>query len=339
MAKWKFNPETLLYEKFDEPGWQTALRVSVFVLGVIGLVCLNFWLYVSVFGWDLPKTAALKKENTEWKSKVDVMNRRIDMCEQIIGGIEDRDDDVYRAIYGLGEVATSIRLPGYDGLNRYSYLEDNGASADLIRTTRRLDNLEKRTYVQSMALDEVSGIAKHAGDMVSCVPAVPPILPASGTYNLSSPFGFRMDPVYGGGQYHTGQDIATHRGNPVYVTGDGTVELAEFQFNGYGNEVVVDHGYGYKTLYAHLNTIEVVAGMKLKRGDRIGTVGSSGKSTGTHLHYEVSYRGERVNPMQYMDMGMSVEEYRAMVRKRQEDSPFDKRSSTTELIRRRRDKK
>lgn len=339
MAKWKYNPETLLYEKFDEPAWQRAARVGVFVLGIIGVVCLNFWLYVSVFGWELPKTAALRKENTEWKSRLEVMNRRIDVCEQILGGIEDRDDDVYRAIYGLGELSSSIRLPGYDGINRYSFLESHGASSDLMRTTRRLDMLEKRTYIQSMALDEVGDIARQAGDMVSCVPSVPPILPAPGTFSLSSPFGFRTDPVYGGGEFHKGQDIATRRGNPVYATGDGVVELAEFQFNGYGNEVIINHGYGYKTLYAHLNTIEVVAGMKLKRGDRIGTVGSSGKSTGTHLHYEVFYRGNRVNPMQYMDMGMSVDEYREMVRKRREDSPYDKRSSTTELIRRRRDKK
>src|SRR5574344_704082 len=141
-------------------------------------------------------------------------------------------------------------------------------------------------------------------------------------------------PVYYAATPEGGQDFATKRGNPVYVTGGGVVEKANFQFNGYGNEIVVNHGYGYETRYAHLNTIEVTEGMKLQRGDRIGTVGATGKSTGSHLHYEVIYRGNRVNPLNYMDLSMPESEYRAMIEKRSAESPRGKMSSTTELLRR-----
>ena len=337
MAKWKYNPETLLYEIENEPVWRRRLSIAVSVLVVTGLVCFNFWLYLSVFGFDLPKTASLKSQNASWRAKVEVLDRRLDMCEQVLVGIEDRDDDVYRAIYGLNEVPVGMKMSGIGGANRYSALDSLGASSDLMNAARRTDNLVKRAYVRSMSLDEVGHLAVKAGDMVSCIPSVPPILPAPGTYRLTSHFGYRTDPVYGGGEFHQGIDLSTRRGNPVYCTGDGIVESAEFQFRGYGNEVVINHGYGYKTRFAHLSTIEVVPGMKVKRGYRIGSVGSSGKSTGTHLHYEVLYRGNRVNPLNYMDLDMPVDEYREMARKCMAESPYDKRSSTTELIRKRRD--
>lgn len=180
----------------------------------------------------------------------------------------------------------------------------------------RLDEVSDRVSKQLSSLGEVALVAKEAGDMVSHIPAVPPILPKKGSYNLSSPFGVRTDPVYGGLARHLGQDFASKVGNPVYVTGDGVVEKVDFKFNGYGNEVLVNHGFGYKTRYAHLNTVDVGVGQVLKRGDKIGEIGKSGKATGPHLHYEVLFKGNQINPMSFMDMEMPVEEYRAMVAKR-----------------------
>ena len=173
----------------------------------------------------------------------------------------------------------------------------------------RADALMKRVYVNSKSLDEVAQVAARSGDMMSCVPNVPPLLPEPGTFYLSSSFGYRTDPIYGDSRRHQGQDFASTIGNPVYATGDAVVEKTAFQSRGYGNEIILDHGYGYETRYAHLNTIEVAEGMKVHRGDRIGTLGNTGKSTGPHLHYEVLYMGARVNPMNYMDINMPVEEY------------------------------
>lgn len=336
MAKWVYNPETLLYEPQNESKGFKVLRICALIVIAPALVALYFWLYTSVFGFELPKTTLLRKQNAAYQAKLELLNRQMDIHEETLNGIEERNDHVYRSIYGLGDIPDAVKNSGFAGAGRYDYLDEYGANATLKATVRRLDALTKRAYVQSRALDDVGKLSKDAGDMVACVPSVPPILPEAGKYHLSSPFGHRTDPVYGGAEYHTGQDIATHRGNPVYATGDGVVEVADFNFRGYGNEVVIDHGYGYKSHYAHLNTIEVVAGMKVQRGDRIGSVGSSGKSTGSHLHYEVIYRGSCVNPMNFMDMDMPVDEYRAMVAGRVEESRLGKRTSTSEILNRRR---
>ena len=334
MAKYRYNPETLKYEARDESAALKALRIFLLVAGALALVYLYFWLYTSVFGFELPKTAILRRSNALWQARTEVLNRSLDQCEQTLEGIEERDDEVYRSIYGLSEVPDELKELGVDA-ERYSSEEWAGASSSLKQVMLRVDALSRRAYLQSKALDEVGLVARKAGDMVSCVPAVPPIIPDHGKFTMSSPFGFRTDPVYGTSAFHSGQDFAAQRGYPVFATGDGVVEKAEFKFTGYGNEIVIDHGYGYKSRYAHLNTMEVADGMKVTRGDKIGTVGNSGKSTGTHLHYEVEYKGEKVNPMNYMDINMPIDEYKSMVEQRSLESPNGKRSSTSTLIRKR----
>ena len=149
--------------------------------------------------------------------------------------------------------------------------------------------------------------------MASCIPAIPPVNPDKRKYRLSSTFGYRKDPFSGRSTFHKGVDFALKPGNPIYATGDGVVESVSFVFFGYGNSVLIDHGFGYKTRYAHLKSIGVVEGMKVKRGECIGESGNSGKSSGPHLHYEVIYKGRPVNPYNYYDLTMSPEEYSTMV--------------------------
>ena len=335
MPKFVLNPETLLYEVRNAPRYVKPLRIVLALLVGAGFVMLYFWLYTSVFHWDLPRTAMLKRQAAAWEARLEVLDSRLDLYERTLTGIEQRDDEVYRSIYGLGDIPEEVKSSGLGGVNRYAELDPLGTNSTLGWSVRRLDNLTKRAYIQSLALDEVGQISREAGDLISCVPSVPPLLPDASKVHLSSGFGYRTDPVYGGGEFHSGQDFATAKGTPVYATGDGVVVSASFQFSGYGNEVVIDHGYGYKTRYAHLNTIIVNEGMKIRRGEQIGTVGATGKVTGSHLHYEVVYQNDRVNPMHFMDFSMPLDEYRAMTDKRKEDSPVGKRSSTTELLRRR----
>lgn len=315
--RYVFNPITLQYEVREEPRYARPLRAVLIVLSVAGLCMLYFWLFTSVLGWDLPKTARLKKENAMWQSKIALAERQMDICEETLRGIEERDDFVYRSIFGLNVIPDEVKEaktdPGADPL------------------TARLNALTKRAYVQTMALDEVYGIAIDAGDMVSHIPAVPPILPKQGSYRMASPFGYRTDPVYGGTRFHAGQDFAADVGYPVYVTGDGVVEKVNYGFTGYGNEIIIDHGFGYKTRYAHLSRIDVAKGMKVLRGDQIGAVGKTGKATGPHLHYEVIYRGNAINPYSYMNLDMTVEEYIAMITRRREESG-PKTKSTLELL-------
>ena len=308
-----FNDRTLMYEIRKRSRMSQVFKsASIFALS-LGMAVLYFWLYTSVFGLELPKTVLLKKQNAEWCSKMEVMNRQLDGYEDALSALQMRDDDIYRSIFGMHEIPAEVRNAGFGGVNRYAYLDGMNPGSLLKSTTVRMDVLTKMSYVQSKSFDEVAQLSKRAGDMASCIPAIPPINPDKSKYRLSSSFGYRVDPVYGRSARHTGVDFAMKSGNPIYSTGDGVVESVKFEFFGYGNQVVIDHGFGYKTRYAHLKNIGVVEGMKVKRGECIGESGNSGKSTGPHLHYEVIYKGSPVNPSNYYDLSITPEEYAAMV--------------------------
>ena len=312
MPHYVYNPVTMLYDELHEPKNRRYFRIAGMVLVCLGCVCLYAWLYLDVLGWALPKTAILRKQHAKWEAKMELLDRQLDLYDQTLDGIESRDDDVYRSIFGLAEIPDEIKHAGFGGVNRYEYLDRFGANAGLKETIRRIDVLTKRTYVQSKALDEVLQISAHAGDMLSCVPSVPPLLPDKRKVHLSSSFGGRIDPVFGGYESHTGQDFAVDRGYPVYATGDGTVVYAKWQ-SGYGNLIEVDHGFGYVTRYAHLSSILVRKGQKICRGAEIGLVGSTGKSTGPHLHYEVIVQNKHVNPINYYFMDLDADQYDEMI--------------------------
>ena len=318
--KYSLNPETLMYELREVSKRTIFAKATLVFLGSVALAVLYFFLYTSVLGQESPKMAILRRNNARWVSRMEVLNRRLDGYESTLKALESRNDDIYRSIFGMSEIPDELRHSGIGGLNRYDYLADAQPGSPLRSTAVRLDHLTKESYVQSKSFDEVATLSRRAGDMASCIPAIPPFSPEKGKYTLSSPFGYRNDPLSGETRYHDGQDFAMKPGTPVYTTGDGVVEYVKFSFTGYGNEVLIDHGFGYKTRYAHMSIISVAEGMKLKRGDCIGESGNSGKSTGPHLHYEVLYRDERVNPMNYLDMDMSVKEYSEMVRKRGDET-------------------
>ena len=319
MRKYILNPETLLYEIKEASLRSKLLKWLLLLAGSLALSVLYLWVFTSVLGMDLPKTALLKAEKARWDARISLMNSRLDRYESNLDESRIRDDDIYRSIYGMNEIPMSVRTAGIGGVDRYSYLDGLESSNTLKNTVLRLDRITRMTYVQSKSFDEVADVSKRAGDMVSCIPAVPPIIPDPSKYTLTSPFGYRTDPFTGSSKLHTGVDLAMKPGNPVFATGDGVVEAVAFDFFGYGNCVDIDHGFGYKTRYAHLNTITVIEGMKVKRGEKIGESGQSGRASGPHLHYEVFYKGERVNPMNYFDLSMSKQEYVAMVESRNAD--------------------
>lgn len=308
-----FNPKTLSYEVKRRSRRSRLLRtVAMFALSV-GMAVLYFWLYTGVLGLELPKTVLLKKTNAEWRSKVEVLNRQLDEYDAALGALQMRDDNIYRAIFGMHEIPQEVRDAGFGGVNRYAHYDMLDKSAPLKKTAMRLDVLTKKTYVQSRSFDEVAQLSKRAGDMASCIPAIPPIVPDRGIYRVSSSFGYRSDPFTGRSKRHSGVDFALKPGNNVYATGDGVVEKVKFEFFGYGNQVLIDHGFGYKTRYAHLKSINVVEGMKVKRGECIGESGNSGRSSGPHLHYEVIYKDRQINPANYYDLTITPEEYSTMV--------------------------
>ena len=304
------DPETLTFE-VQEPTktewWSLPL------VGASGLVLfiLYMWICVSIGGVSLPKTAILRFQNSEWKARVDQMSMQLDQYEDMLSQLEIRDDRIYRSVYGMDEIPQNVRQAGFSGESRYADLQ----GTSLLDVTKRLDVLEKRLFIQSKSFDEVNHLQQTAGDMASHIPAIPPINTDRSTYRLSSPFGYRSDPFTGGSKRHTGMDFACKPGNPIYVTGDGIVTKVTTERKGYGFHVEVEHGFGYKTRYAHMSRIDVSLGQVLKRGDCIGLTGNTGRSSGPHLHYEVMYRKEYQNPALYLDMDISPEDYFTMVRK------------------------
>ena len=323
LDRYNLDLGALLYEDVKESRGHHAVRIAVFLAAGLLATLFYMWLWTSVFGLDLPKMAILKARNAAWQSKVELLERDMDVCEEALDGLDMRDENIYRSIFGMNPIPSDVLGP-VDAASRYAFLD---AAPTLKDAYARLDGLAGRTYVESRSYDEISGMSKKAGDMASCIPAIPPVNPDKRFYNLSSPFGTRIDPVYGGLRTHTGVDFAAKVGTPIYATGDGVIESVDFLFYGYGNTVVIDHGFGYKTMYAHMSTVNVVEGMHIKRGECIGGVGKSGKTTGAHLHYEVIYRGNKVNPANFYDLDMSPKEYSTMVRQKEEESPAVLRSS------------
>ena len=289
------------------------IRTMVMFAVSLVMAVFYFWIYTSVLGYELPKTVLLKKSNAQWSSRIEVLNSQLDRHDEALKMLQMRDDDIYRSIFGMNEIPSAVRNAGFGGVNRYEKYDLMDTDGLLKNTAIRLDRLTKKTYVQSRSFDEVALLSKRAGDMASCIPAIPPIVPDKRKYKLSSTFGYRSDPFSGRSTMHKGVDFSMKPGNPIYATGDGVVESVSFEFFGYGNSVLIDHGFGYKTRYAHLKSIGVVEGMPVKRGECIGQSGNTGKSSGPHLHYEVIYKGRPVNPYNYYDLDMTPQEYSTIV--------------------------
>ena len=311
--KYYFNPVTLLVELKGKKH-RLLKTLGVLAAGAV-LFVLSMWIHASVLGKDLPKTAVLRRRNTEWQSRLEQMAARLDRNEEVMSLLEVRDDRIYRSVYGMDEIPAAVRRAGIGGNNRYPQLDVLDRGHLLRQTALRLDILEKRAFVQSKSYDDIVSLAQVAGDKAAHVPAIPPMSTAPGTFQLSSPFGYRSDPITGASKMHNGMDFSCDPGNPIYATGDGTVILVESDFYGYGNHIEVDHGFGYVSRYSHLSDMFAYVGQKVSRGDCIALSGNSGRVTGPHLHYEIMYRSEFVNPAAYMDLDILPEDYESMVRK------------------------
>ncbi len=311
--RYVFNSKTLSYE-VKKRSRKSRLFKSLTLFAVsLGMAVFYFWLYAYVLDLELPKTALLKKKNAQWCSRVEMLNRKLDESSDALTSLQMRDDDIYRSIFGMNEIPSEVRNAGFGGVNRYAHYDDVDPNGLLKKTAVRIDVLTKKTFVQSKSFDEVAQLSRRAGEMASCIPAIPPMNPDPKKYRFTSQFGYRRDPFTGRSKRHTGVDFAMKPGNPIYSTGDGVVESVKFELFGYGNQVVIDHGFGYKTRYAHLKSVGVAEGMKVKRGECIGLSGNSGRSSGPHLHYEVLYRDSHVNPANYFDLSITPEEYATMV--------------------------
>lgn len=312
--RYEFNAETLAYEIHRIPLRKRFSRGFVLFLFSIAAFFGYYILYTQYLNLETPKAISLKQKSVELHSKLDLLNRRFEQNNMVLLELQMRDNNVYRPIFGMEEISQDVRNAGFGGVDRYAALANQGSSLFLIDIEKKMDVLYKKAFVQSRSYDEVAILAKRTGDMASCVPAIPPV--SLDRTKLSSYFGFRSDPFTRSPRMHTGVDLSGRKGEPIYSTGNGKVIDVSFNFFGYGNEVVVDHGFGYKTRYAHLSKVYVRVGDTVSRGDEIAAMGESGRSQGVHLHYEVLYRNNRVNPLNYYNQEIKKEEFQAMVKPR-----------------------
>lgn len=288
---------------------QRALSILRQLFVGMGLGAGFFLLLLWLLG--TPSEKALRIENSRMQAQYKVLSDRIDQALDVMQDLQQRDDNLYRVMLQADPVSDAIRMGGYGNTNRYQELM-NMANADLvINTTQKTDLLVKQVYIQSKSFDEVVEMCKNHDEMLKCIPAIQPVSNKN-LKQTASGFGVRIDPIYQTPKFHGGMDFSANPGTPVYVTGDGTVVSADWE-TGYGNTIEVDHGYGYHTRYAHLSEMDVRRGQRVQRGEVIGKVGSSGKSTGPHLHYEVVVKGQKVNPVNYYFMDLSAEDYDKMI--------------------------
>jgi murein DD-endopeptidase MepM/ murein hydrolase activator NlpD len=304
-VKYKFNPQSLDYEKI-ELNWKAKLKKALFYLASIAVFS-TVVIFIAFSLVDSPKEKKLKREISQYQLQYDVINKKLEMMSGVLENLEDRDDNVYRIVFEADPVPQSIREAGFGGVNRYDYLEGFENSEIIVKTYKKLDLLMRRMYVQSKSLDEVYEMAKKKDEMMQCIPAIWPT--SSEKTRIVSGFGYRIHPIFKTMRMHTGIDFAGPRGTPIYATGDGVIMEPKTGMSGYGIVIVIDHGYGYQSLYAHCSKRAVKTGQVVKRGDIIGYVGSTGLSSGPHCHYEVIRDGNKVNPINYIYNNMSPEEY------------------------------
>lgn len=310
-SKYKYNPDSLSYERI-RPSFKTRLVrfFSYFSILLFFAVAFNVF-YSSVF--DTPREKMLKRENGQLQLQYDRLNQKISNLETVLSDIEKRDDNIYRAIFNADPIPADIRDAGIGGVNRYEYLEGYDNSGLVIETARRLDQLTKAVYVQSKSYDEVVNMAMNRKEQLLSLPAIQPISNKDLTRTASG-YGFRIHPIYKIRKMHYGMDFTAPTGTDVYATADGTISLVERSRRGYGNRIIIDHGFGYKTMYAHMNDFNNARkGKKVKRGDVIGYVGSTGLSTAPHLHYEVHLNGRKVNPVNYYFEDLTADEFDRMI--------------------------
>jgi murein DD-endopeptidase MepM/ murein hydrolase activator NlpD len=311
MAKnrYKYNPETLNYETVKTPLWILGLKLFGFLCAVA--IFSTIVVSASYSFFDSPNERKLRKELVDHKFKIDELETRLTDLSGAVSALEEKDDEIYREIFNA-PMPESLKNAGIGGTRKYSSLHNLTYGKSINRLNQKLDLLSSKVRVQETSYNQLIKLAKQKTKNLASVPAIMPI-PNKDLKRMASGYGYRIDPFYKTRKFHAGMDFTAPTGTEVHVTGDGVVESIEVKRWGYGKNIVVNHGFGYKTLYAHLSTFKVQRGQKVTRGQVIGLVGSTGKSTAPHLHYEVILGGVKQNPAGYYYNDLSDEQYEEMI--------------------------
>jgi len=306
--KYYYDTETCKYER-------VRTKKSDVVLNALGILSLTVAMAVGLLimysnYFESPKELLLQNEVKELEFYYDKLNQDVEVLSKILSNIEHRDDNIYRVVLGAEPIQKSVRDAGIGGADRYADIrEKNVEHRDLvIALHEKVDKLRRKLYIESKSQDEVVELAERKEKLFAAIPAIQPISNKQ-LIALSSGYGMRIHPIYKVKKMHPGIDFAASIGTPIYATADGKISVVDVKFSGYGKLVEIDHGFGYRTRYAHMHDFAVKVGQQVKRGDLIGYVGNTGLSTAPHLHYEVHINGVQVDPVHYFFNDLTAAEY------------------------------
>lgn len=310
-VKYYFDTESLAYRKIKTKLSKKLGYIGLFLLAssLFGFLCFVALLNTSFL--DTPKDRLQAREIETMKLRYSILNRKMDEIDEVLADVADRDNNVYRAYFNTSPIPMEQRKAGFGGVNRYRQLEGFDNSELVVNTSKRVDIISKELAIQSKSLDEILKLAKEKNKLLASIPAIQPVKNEA-LKHIASGFGYRSDPFTKVKKMHEGMDFTAKTGTPIFATGDGVVDRADNTASGFGNHIVIRHGFGYETLYGHLSKYNCRAGQKVKRGDVIGYVGSTGRSEAPHLHYEVHKDGKVVNPLNFYYGNISAAEYVAI---------------------------
>ncbi|MBP6757789.1 MAG: M23 family metallopeptidase [Flavobacterium sp.] len=322
-VKYYYDSENLAYRKIIT---KTRKKIGVVLLFLVASALfglLSFIVLLNTPYFETPKNRKQAREIENLKLRYAILNKKMDEVEDVIRFIEDRDNNLYRVYFNAAPIPEEERKSGFKEVDRYKDLEGYDNSQLVTNTTKRIDVLRKELAIQSKSLDAILQMAKAKDKLLAAIPAIQPVRNEN-LKSMVSGFGYRTDPFTKARKMHEGMDFTSKTGTPIYATGDGVVARADNTASGYGNHIVIRHGFGYETLYGHLSRYKCRAGQRIKRGDVIGYVGSTGRSEGPHLHYEVHKNGKVVNPLNFYYGNISAVEYVAIAQlANQENQSFD----------------
>ncbi len=310
-VKYYYDSENLAYRKIKTQKRRKFGVIILFILAAALFGFLSFIILLNTPFFETPKDRLQAREIENLKLNYAILNKKMDQVNGALDAIEERDNNVYRVYFNKTAIPDSIRKAGFQGKNRYELLEGYNNSQLVINTTKRIDVMSKQLAIQSKSLDEILKLAEAKSEFLSAIPAIQPVRNEN-LKHMASGFGYRTDPFTKARKMHEGMDFTAKSGTPIYATGDGVVAKADNTASGYGNHIVIRHGFGYETLYAHLSKYNTRAGQRVKRGDIIGYVGSTGRSEAPHLHYEVLKDKKVVNPLNFYYGNISAVEYVAI---------------------------
>ena len=312
-VKYYYDSENLAYRKIKPKKGRKFAVVALFLLAsaLFGFICLVLLMNTPFF--KTPKDKIQAREIDNMKLRYSILNKKIEVIEEALSDVENRDNNIYRVYFNTASIEDEVRKAGFNDKNRYKELEGYNNSDLVIKSARKVDVLSKQLSIQSKSLDEILQLAKAKDKFLVSIPAIQPVKNEQ-LRHMASGFGYRTDPFTKARKFHAGMDFSAPNGTPIFATADGVVARADAGASGYGNHVVINHGYGYETLYGHLSRYNCRPGRKVKRGDIIGYIGSTGRSQAPHLHYEVHKNGEVVNPLNFYYGNISAAEYTAITK-------------------------